>query len=177
MKAFRTLTLSGSLVLAAALWLTGCASTHHHRSQPATTGYPPPPPPPSARPAPPAPKPSQKEPWVTVSITTAERQVICDYLSASEQPSRKGKKSKGLPPGLQKKVARGGSLPPGWEKKVCKGEVLPIEVYEQCQPLPQEVIVKLPPPPPGTVIVTIGGKVARILTATREILDVFEVKV
>jgi hypothetical protein len=37
------------------------------------------------------------------------------------------------------------------------------------------VIVQLPPPPPGTVLVAIEGKVARLLLATREILDVFEV--
>lgn len=114
---------------------------------------------------------------MTVTISTAERQIICDYYSAHESHARGGKKAKGLPPGLQKKVARGGSLPPGWEKKVCKGEVLSADVYEQCEPLPQEVVVKLPPQPPGTVIVTIGGKVARILAATREILDVFDVKV
>jgi len=35
--------------------------------------------------------------------------------------------------------------------------------------------MKAPPPPPGTVLITIGGKVARVLAATREILDVFEV--
>ena len=112
---------------------------------------------------------------MNVSITTIERQVIGDYLSFQEENVRKGKKAKTLPPGLQKKVARGGALPPGWEKKLRKGEILPMEVYAQCHPLPQEVIVKLPPPPPGTVIVTIGGKVARILSATREILDAFEV--
>jgi len=35
--------------------------------------------------------------------------------------------------------------------------------------------MKAPPPPPGSVLITIGGKVARVLAATREILDVFEV--
>ena len=29
-----------------------------------------------------------------------------------------GARFKNLPPGLQKKLARGGSLPPGWEKKI-----------------------------------------------------------
>lgn len=29
-----------------------------------------------------------------------------------------GNRFKSLPPGLQKKLARGGSLPPGWEKKM-----------------------------------------------------------
>jgi hypothetical protein len=39
-----------------------------------------------------------------------------------------------LPPGLQKKVARGGQLPPGWQKKF---EAFPAGVERQLQPLPQ----------------------------------------
>lgn len=39
-----------------------------------------------------------------------------------------------LPPGLQKKVARGGQLPPGWQKKF---EPFPEVVDRQLQPLPQ----------------------------------------
>jgi hypothetical protein len=38
-----------------------------------------------------------------------------------------------LPPGLQKKVARGGELPPGWKKKF---EPLPIAVERQLPVLP-----------------------------------------
>ncbi len=38
-----------------------------------------------------------------------------------------------LPPGLQKKVARGGQLPPGWQKKF---EPFPVEVERQLPPLP-----------------------------------------
>jgi hypothetical protein len=38
-----------------------------------------------------------------------------------------------LPPGLQKKVARGGQLPPGWQKKF---EPFPIEVERRLTPLP-----------------------------------------
>lgn len=39
-----------------------------------------------------------------------------------------------LPPGLQKKVARGGQLPPGWQKKF---EPFPVALERQLQPLPQ----------------------------------------
>ncbi len=81
-----------------------------------------------------------------------------------------------MPPGLAKKVARGGELPPGWQKKCVKGEILPVEVTKQCHPLPPEVVVKLPPPPAGTILITVDGKVVRLLEATREILDVFEVR-
>jgi len=108
-----------------------------------------------------------------------ERQVIQGYVASyviEEKGHGKGKKPKKLPPGLQKKLDRGGSLPPGWEKKLKKGEIVSAEVYEQCHPLPHEVILKLPPQPPGTVMIAIGGKVARLLAATREVLDVFEVE-
>lgn len=180
-----------AIATSAILGLTAC-ETSYHSSPPPVTGYPrvetrPAPPPPVVvvrHPVPPPPPPQHRtfpkpEPWVDVSITVHERQVIQGYVAGhviEEKHPHKGKKPKGLPPGLQKKLDRGGSLPPGWENKFRKGDIVPVEVYEQCHPLPNEVMVKLPPQPPGTVIVTIGGKVGRILAATREILDVFEVE-
>ena len=68
------------------------------------------------------------------------------------------------------------ALPPGWQKKIARGEVLPQTVYAQAQPLPEVVIRKLPPPPAGTILVTLDGKVVRLLEATRTIVDVFELK-
>jgi len=38
-----------------------------------------------------------------------------------------------LPPGLQKKLARGGQLPPGWQKKF---ESFPVEIEHRLTPLP-----------------------------------------
>ena len=38
-----------------------------------------------------------------------------------------------LPPGLQKKVARGGQLPPGWQKKF---EPFPVAIERRLMPLP-----------------------------------------
>jgi hypothetical protein len=158
-------------VAAMMLLLAGCET--YYQGPPPTAGYPPP------HPAPPPPGPPRHEPWVDVSITVPERQVIQGYVTTyviAEKHPRKGKKPKKLPPGLQKKLDRGGSLPPGWEKKIRKGEVVPVEIYRECHPLPGEVIAKLPPPPPGTILIAIGGKVARLVEATREILDVFEVE-
>ncbi len=88
-----------------------------------------------------------------------------------------GKHERRLPPGLAKKVARGGTLPPGWQKKCIPGETLPPAVYQECRPLPQELVVKLPPPPGLTVTVALDGKIFRLLEATREILDVFDINV
>lgn len=128
-----------------------------------------------------------KEPWVhvNVDICDTEKQVITEFLRTQRETSREEsssnrkkdrKHSAGLPPGLQKKVARGGSLPPGWQAKCNKGEIMPEDVYAHCEPLPKEVTVKLPPAPAGTILITIDGKIARLVKATREILDVFEVK-
>ena len=127
----------------------------------------------------PAPEPQQvKEPWINVTISTHERQVIREYVtvhSDDDNPGKKGHKGKSLPPGLAKKAARGESLPPGWEKKLARGQTMPAEVYRQCQPLPVEVTERLPAPPRGTILVTIEGKVVRLAQATLEILDVFDV--
>lgn len=40
-----------------------------------------------------------------------------------------------LPPGLQKKVARGRALPPGWQKKF---EPFPVAIERKLQPLPRD---------------------------------------
>ncbi len=117
------------------------------------------------------------EPLVQVrwGFSDEERRVVREYV---QSPDERGKgKARQLPPGLAKKVARGGKLPPGWQRKCVVGEIMPAEVYDQCHALPPEVLVKMPPPPEPTLTVTIGGKVVRLLKATREILDVFDVNV
>ena len=118
-----------------------------------------------------------KEPWigVRVVISPSEREVIRNYVTERTTPAKPGKKAKGLPPGLAKKLERGGQLPPGWEKKCVVGQIMPPEVYRECEPLPRAVISRLPPPPPGTILVAIDGKVARLIKATHEILDIFDV--
>jgi Ni/Co efflux regulator RcnB len=108
-------------------------------------------------------------------ITAKEREAIQAWYNSRPYISSESKKSRHLPPGLAKKVARGGSLPPGWQEKIVVGQPVPPEIYEHCEPLPKEVAIKLPVPPVGTVMVTVEGKVARILEATHEILDVFDV--
>jgi hypothetical protein len=111
---------------------------------------------------------------VDLAITTTEREIIRGYCAQFEQPGKKGRKTKSLPPGLAKKVARGGKLPPGWEKRLVKGEVIPEPVLKECHPLPKEVVIKLPVPPPETILRAIEGKIVRLHEKTREILDVFD---
>lgn len=82
-------------------------------------------------------------------------------------------KNKGLPPGLQKKVDRGGELPPGWERKLRKGQVLDSQVYDMARPIDDTMRVKLPAGPHGTVDLQIEGRIVRIYKATRIIEAVF----
>jgi hypothetical protein len=120
---------------------------------------------------------SPEQPWLQVEITPLEREIVQQHIvDIQEMQSKKSASGKALPPGLAKKAARGGALPPGWQKKIARGEVLPPAVYAQAQPLPEVVIRKLPPPPAGTILVTIDGKLVRLLEATHTILDVFELQ-
>ena len=80
-----------------------------------------------------------------------------------------------FPKGLAKKVARGGGLPPGWQKKCVVGWIMPPEIFVHCHPLPAEIAVKLPPPPPGTMLVCVSGKVVRMGKANHEILAVVDI--
>jgi hypothetical protein len=103
--------------------------------------------------------------------------VFRDYVvvwQEKEYKGKKDKKSKGLPPGLAKKVARGGELPPGWQKKLHRGEVLSEVIYKQSTPVPYAILKKLPDQPPGTVLISLDGKIIRLAEATRRILDVFD---
>jgi hypothetical protein len=122
---------------------------------------------------------SVSEPWLNVTLTEQEVVVIRDYYREHPEQTPGGatqKKKKKLPPGLQKKLARGGQLPPGWQKKVARGEVLDADVYQHSTPVPVDLMRRLPPQPQGTIIVTVEGKLVRLIEATRTILDVFDIR-
>lgn len=105
-------------------------------------------------------------------FSPAERNLIRSQL-LGKQNSTKAKKQKNLPPGLQKKVARGKSLPPGWQKKVAPGDHLDYQVYRQGTSLPDILLQRLPPSPAGSEIIQVEDKIIRLNSATRTILDVF----
>jgi hypothetical protein len=86
----------------------------------------------------------------------------------------KPKKMKSLPPGLQKKLARGGELPPGWQKKVARGEVLDADLYRQSRSLPAELLHRLSTDA-GTDLRLLDDRVIRIINDSRVILDVLQV--
>jgi len=88
----------------------------------------------------------------------------------------KNDKGEELPPGLQKKVVRGGQLPPGWQKRLQKGKPLEAELYRAAEPVPEQLRLKLPIGPAGSVELRLEGKIVRIDRTTREILDVFDIR-
>ncbi|QSX28690.1 hypothetical protein JYB88_10365 [Shewanella cyperi] len=71
----------------------------------------------------------------------------------------------GLPPGLQKKVARGEPLPPGWQKKYHRGDILEQEIYQR-----GEVVV--PIGRDGEVTIRVDDTLFRVHEKTRQILDI-----
>lgn len=70
-----------------------------------------------------------------------------------------------LPPGLQKKAAKGQQLPPGWQKKLKKGEVLDKAVFDA------GVVVKASSPT-GSITINVDDRLLRLDPLTRKILDI-----
>ena len=106
-------------------------------------------------------------------ITSEEKEIIKKYLKGVSAKKKNKVKKKSLPPGLAKKLARGGTLPPGWQMKVARGEVMDYEVYNNSMPLPEELLRKLSNIPKGTVLLQVGNKIVKVIEASREIVDLF----
>jgi Ni/Co efflux regulator RcnB len=107
------------------------------------------------------------------AFSPAERNLIrAQLLGQTSMTSQRNHKK--LPPGLQKKIARGKALPPGWQKKVTPGQNLDYHVYRQGESLPDILLRRLPPPPTGSEILRVEDKIIRLNAATRAILDVFD---
>jgi Ni/Co efflux regulator RcnB len=94
----------------------------------------------------------------SVVFTKDEIAIINDYYARYpiDNGAGKQKKSKGLPPGIAKNLARGKPLPPGIAKKQ----------------LPQDLIRQLPPVHTGYERVIVDGRVLLIDIATQVINDV-----
>lgn len=79
--------------------------------------------------------------------------------------AKNDKPEKSLPPGLEKKVARGGELPPGWQKKLHRGEILDLDLYHYGikHPGKKDDIYEW---------VEIENDVVKIIKNTREIVEI-----
>jgi hypothetical protein len=107
------------------------------------------------------------------AFTPAERNLIRAQLIGQKRTTPL-QRDMNLPLGLQQKVARGKALPPGWQKRVVQGHSLDYHIYLQGKSLPDALLQRLPPPPVGSEILQIEDKIVRLNSATRTILDVFD---
>ncbi len=79
-----------------------------------------------------------------------------------------------LPPGLRKKLARGGSLPPGWQKKLARGEALSDELRADAVPVPHDLVRALPVDPAVEEVLRIQDKVIRVTRGQGTVIDVID---
>jgi len=96
---------------------------------------------------------------VGVSVVFSEKEISIIgawYQDHRQSQGRKKTKSKGLPPGMAKNLARGQPLPPGIAK----------------QYLPTDLNLTLPPPRKGFERVIVEGKVLLVEIATRVVHDI-----
>jgi hypothetical protein len=100
--------------------------------------------------------------------------LMCSTAMAKGDKGPQG--SEALPPGLQKKMERGGRLPPGWQKKLNRGEVLEAELYRLGEPVSAQLRLRLPLGPHGSVELRLENKIVRIDRESRVILDVFDIR-
>jgi hypothetical protein len=101
-----------------------------------------------------------------IVIDDHERRLLRDYYHAgtSVQPLNKG---------MQKRLEKGKGLPPGWQKKLVRGRPITADVWAWHEPLPYEVLRRLPPQPDGVITVRIDNDIVRVIAATQVLLDVF----
>lgn len=133
-------------------------------------------PPPATQPAT-----TQSPDAVDIFIGELEKRIIGDYYQRhlyewQQSPegreykkNKKKNKHKGLPPGLAKK----GTLPPGIAKQLARNGQLPPGL--DYHPLPQDLIVQLPPLQPGYRYTIVDNRVLLIQAASNLILDVLQV--
>ena len=118
-------------------------------------------------------------PGKVISIAIHPYRILLTAITGSNSLQRKTRKvarrKRISPPGLQKKLARGGELPPGWQKKVARGEVLDWQLYRRSVKLPQDLLRRLPALSQGTELMRLDDRIFRILNDTREILDIFTI--
>ena len=96
-------------------------------------------------------------------------------LPAIAKNDKAGKKQKALPPGLEKKIERGGEIPPGWQRKIAKGEVLDSDLYDIAVRVPNKP-TKNYPQTKDTELLKLEDRIIRIKNDTKEILEIFGVE-
>lgn len=94
------------------------------------------------------------------------RQYITGYRSNNN--------TRNLPPGLAKKVARGGDLPPGWQKKVSRGNTFPGDLWPFTSPVNYNQVPRFGDPGDGIDIYSIGNRLFKLNRSDNRILDILD---
>jgi len=92
------------------------------------------------------------------------------YFSNRDQ-GRVSEYYKTLPPGLAKKLRRGGGLPHGWQTKIRIGQPIPYEYLRYAQAVPYRLETQLSAGPIGSKVLQIADRVVRIEAGTNMVLD------
>ncbi|MFT6927834.1 MAG: hypothetical protein ACJAZP_003479 [Psychromonas sp.] len=98
---------------------------------------------------------------VMISLLT----VMLTFAFSSAEAKSDHEKS--LPPGLQKKIARGDNLPPGWQKKLAVGKPLDHQVYDNAR-------IVSPADDRGIITVEVDGKVMRLIKESLDIIEILQ---
>ena len=97
------------------------------------------------------------------SFNSEDRQLAADYYGKSARADK-------CPPGLAKK--NNGCQPPGQAKKWQKGQPLAKDIL--VYPLPRELRIKLPAPPPEHRYVRVARDILLIAIGTKIVVDAME---
>lgn len=106
-----------------------------------------------------------------------DHQLIRAFFGGDERNSqgKVPKKQKSLPPGLVKKSDRGGELPPGWQRKLARGEVVDAKLYLSAHSVPSSLLDRLPIDQRTEEIIRIQDKVIRMTRGDGTIIDVIDI--
>jgi Ni/Co efflux regulator RcnB len=102
-----------------------------------------------------------KQPQPGAYFNDRNRDTVRTYYASA------GKGGKGCPPGLAKK--NNGCMPPGQAKKWHVGQPLPSDVV--WHPVPQQIIISLPPVPVGHRYVQVAGDILLIAVGSKMVVD------
>ena len=108
-------------------------------------------------------------------LARTDRDYIRHYLGGDGVSGDGHGKNKSLPPGLQKKLERGGDLPPGWQDKVARGEVLEPDLLRRAHRLPEDLNLGLQGYSAGTELLLLEDRVVRVASGQGTVLDVIDI--
>ena len=114
-------------------------------------------------------------------LTSSQRDELASLVLEKEYgftknsvPASSTGAAKQLPPGLQKKLARGGSLPPGWQMKLQRGEVIDRETYREAERMPDELLRRVTGREDAVELLRVGDRILRVMEGRGTILDVID---